>query len=112
MLNNQAIVNRIRGIGHNIGLGSDAAICKACDFSTRSQLARMTKLKTAPQLDTLAKFAKGLKCTIEDIVYDRSEADINLSRLIGSLTEYEKTKVVVYVEMLIAEKNKKEKKVV
>lgn len=92
MLNNKQIVNRIRQIATKHGQVSDAEICRQCKIGNRSQLGHMTKVKTAPQLDTLDKFARGLGVAIEDLIYDRTDADMEMSRIWGDLTEYEKWK--------------------
>ena len=106
MLDNKAIENKIRALGKKTGLNTDMAICEKCNFSTRTQLGKMGQLKTAPQLDTLAKFAKGLGVQIEDLIYDRTDADIELSQLLAGLSEFEKTEVIVYIRMRRKEKNK------
>ncbi len=110
MLDNKAIEEKIRALGKKAGLHTDMAICEKCNFSTRTQLGKMGQLKTAPQLDTLEKFAKGLGVQIEDLIYDRTDADIELSKILPQLSEYEKTEVVVYAKMIIKEKNAKTQK--
>ena len=111
MLSNKEIVERIRHLGKKVGLTSDFAICRQCQFENRAVLGKIDTLKTAPRLDTLEKFASGLGVAIEDLVYSRTEADMELSRTVSQLTEYEKTEVVVYAKMIIKEKNEKAKKV-
>ena len=57
------------------------------------------------------KFARGLGVHIEDLVYSRTDADLQMAKLWPDLTEYEKTEAVVYVKMMLKEKNEKAKKV-
>lgn len=111
MVNNENIVKKIREFGSNAGLKTDMAICKKCKFSNRTQLGKMATLKTAPQLDTIAKFAEGLGIQIEDLIYDRTDADRELSKWVAKLTEYEKTEVVVYIKMMLKEKNQEQRMV-
>lgn len=105
MNTNTQIADKIRRYGRLVGLDNDFQITKkaGCYSST---IADIVRLKTAPRLDTLCKFADLLGITVEDLIYDRTDADVNLSRLINQLSEYEKTKVAVYIEMMVAEKNK------
>ena len=105
MLNNQAIQAKIRHFGKLCGLGMDAAICERCGFNNRAVLGKIGLLKTSPQLDTLHKFAKGLGVCIEDLIYDRSDADMTLGRLLSDLSEYEKMEVVAYIRLMNREKN-------
>lgn len=107
MLNNEQIVNRIRKIATQNGQLSDAEICRRCKINNRSQLGHMTKVKTAPQLDTLDKFARGLGVRIEDLIYNRTDVDIEMSRYWDELSEYEKMETVVWIKMQLREKNKK-----
>jgi len=106
MLNNKQIVEKIRTFGKKTGLNTDMAICEKCDFTNRAQIRNMLSIKTAPQLDTLNKFARGLGVEIEDLIYDRTDADIELSQLLAGLSEFEKTEVIVYIRMMRKEKNK------
>lgn len=105
MLNNVQIVEKVRHLGQLMGLRSDAAICEKCNFSNRTQLGKMSNLKTAPQLDTLAKFADGLGVSVEDLIYNRTDADVELGKIIKGLTEYEKTELIVYAKTQILKKN-------
>ena len=111
MLNNKQIQERIRYFGEKAGYKSDNAICKRCNFNDATMIGKIDKLKTAPQLDTLDKFAKGLGIDIVDLIINRSDADIELSKLIKTLTEYEKTEVVVYIKMMQKEKNQEQRMV-
>ncbi len=106
MLDNKQIVEKIRKFGTAVGLLSDTAICKQCNISNRMVFNGIMNAKNTPQLGTLAKFAKGLGVQIEDLIYDRSDADREISRLIVDLSDYEKTEVVVYIKMMLKEKNK------
>ncbi len=110
MLNNEKIIARIRAFGRRAGLNSDNSICDKCKIPNRMIMYGIKNAKTAPRIDTLQKFACGLGVSVEDLIYDRTDADVNLSRLINQLSEYEKTKVAVYIEMLVAEKNKQGQK--
>lgn len=105
MLNNKQIVERIRKFGQMAGLNNDTAVLDKCDFDNRAQLNNMLKIKTAPQLDTLNKFARGLGVQIEDLIYDRTDADMEMARLWIKLTEYEKMETIVYIKMTQREKN-------
>lgn len=107
MLNNEQIVNRIRQIATKTGNISDSEICRKCNFSNRGVLGNILKIKTAPQLDTLDKFARGLGVRIEDLIYNRTDADMEMSRYWDELSEYEKMETVVWVKMQLREKNKK-----
>lgn len=111
MISNEFIVQRIRILSQRLGISTDSEICRRCNFSNRGVLNNILRLKTAPQLDTLEKFAKGLDVRIEDIIYNRTDADIAMSRSWDELTEYEKTEVNVYIKMLLREKNKEQPKV-
>ena len=64
MLSNKEIVERIRHLGKKVGLTSDFAICRQCQFENRAVLGKIDTLKTAPRLDTLEKFANGLGVAI------------------------------------------------
>lgn len=111
MTNNKQIQERIRHFGKNAGLKSDNAICKQCKFNDATMIGKLDKMKTAPQLDTIAKFAEGLGVQIEDLIYDRTDADRELSKWVAKLTEYEKTEVVVYIKMMLKEKNQEQRMV-
>lgn len=111
MIDNKFIVSRIRILAERAGMKNDSEICRRCGFDGRGQIRNILKIKTAPQLDTLEKFAKGLDVRIEDIIYNRTDADIAMSRSWDELTEYEKTEVNVYIKMLLREKNEKQQKV-
>lgn len=110
MLDNKQIQERIRLFAKRIGLNTDLAICERCQFNNRAVLGQFDRLKNTPRLDTMAKFAKGLGVCIEDLIYDRSDADREISRLIVDLSDYEKTEVVVYIKMMLKEKNKEIRK--
>lgn len=110
MVKNEQIVNRIRQIANKTGPLSDSEICRRCKFNNRAQLGHMLKIKTAPQLDTLDKFARGLNVRIEDLIYDRTDADMEMSRIWNDLSEYQKMEAIVYVKMQIREKNKPQSK--
>ena len=107
MISNEFIVQRIRILSKRLGITTDSEICRRCEFTNRTQIGNMLKIKTAPQLDTLEKFAKGLNVRIEDLIYNHSDADMALPQVWNELTEYEKTEVIVYIRMLLREKNKK-----
>ena len=107
MLNNEQIQQRIKMFGARQGLNSDNAICRQCKFNDATMIGRLAKLKTAPQLDTLDKFARGLGVRIEDLIYNRTDADMEMSRYWDELSEYEKMETVVWVKMQLREKNKK-----
>jgi len=111
MLNNEQIQQRIKMFGVRQGLNSDNAICRQCKFNDATMLGRLAKLKTAPQLDTLDKFARGLGVRVEDLIYNRSDADMEMSRYWDELSEYEKIETVVWVKMQLREKNKKKQSV-
>lgn len=110
MIKNEQIVNRIRQIAGKTGSVSDSEICRLCKFSNRGVLGNILKIKTAPQLDTLDKFARGLNVRIEDLIYDRTDADMEMSRIWNDLSEYQKMEAIVYVKMQIREKNKPQSK--
>lgn len=111
MLNNKQIQERIRYFGNAAGFKSDNAICKQCRFNDATMIGKIDKLKTAPQLDTLDKFAKGLGISIIDLIVGRSDADREIANLLSTMTEYEKTEVVVYIRMMLKEKNQEQRKV-
>lgn len=110
MLNNTQILDKVRQFGRLAGLDTDAAICEHCGFNNRAVLGKIGIVKTTPQLGTLAKFAQGLGVEIEDLIYNRTEADTEMSRIWRNLSEYEKTEVVVYIKMQQKEKNENIKK--
>ncbi len=110
MISNAQIVNRIRTIAQKLSIQSDSEICRRCGFEGRSQIRNILIAKTAPQLDTLGKFARGLGVQIEDLIYDRTDADMEMSRLWAGLSEYEKMEAIVYVKMNQREKNTKNNK--
>ena len=112
MLNNTNIVKNIREFGKRAGLMSDAAICKQCKISNRMVFDGIVKAKTTPQLGTIAKFADGLNVQIEDLIYNRTDADREIARLLSTMTEYEKTEVVVYIKMMQKEKNQEQQRMV
>ncbi len=101
MIDNKFIQARIREIGRRVGLGSDNAICRRCGFNDATMIGKIGQLKTSPQLDTLQKFANGLGCTIEDLIYNRSDVDVDLSAQIAQMTEYQKLQMVVFAKMLL-----------
>ena len=107
MLNNKEIVEKIREVAKQMGLMSDAAIFKKCGISNRMVFHGILNSKTSPQLRTLDKIARGLGVNIEDLVYSRTDADLQMAKLWPELTEYEKTEAVVYVKMMLKEKNEK-----
>lgn len=111
MLNNKQIQERIRYFGKNIGLGSDSAICERCKFENRAVLGQFDRLKNTPRLDTIAKFADGLGVDIIDLIINRTDADREIANLLSTMTEYEKTEVVVYIRMMLKEKNQEQRKV-
>ena len=111
MLNNKNIQKRIRQFAQQIGLDSDMAICQKCSFENRSVLGKFDTLKNTPRLDTLDKFARGLGVRIEDLIYDRTEADMEMARIWDNLTEYEKTETIVWVKVQQREKNKQNQSV-
>ena len=111
MLNNKQIQERIRFYGKKLGLDSDLAICDRCKFENRAVLGKFESLKTAPRLDTISKFADGLGVQIEDLIYNRTDADREIANLLSTMTEYEKTEVVVYIRMMLKEKNQEQRKV-
>lgn len=111
MLNNKQIQERIRYFGKNIGLKSDSAICERCKFENRAVLGQFDRLKNMPRLDTIARFADGLGVDIVDLIIDRTDADREITRLLSTMTEYEKTEVVVYIKMMQKEKNQEQRKV-
>lgn len=110
MISNELIVQRIRILSQRLGITTDSEICRRCKFTNRGVLDNILRIKTAPQLDTLEKFAAGLNVQIEDLIYNRTDADMELSRIWDELSEYEKTEVNVYIKMLLREKNKKTSK--
>ena len=112
MLNNKQIQERIRFFAKQAGLDSDLAICEKCKFENRAVLGKFETLKTAPRLDTLAKFADGLNVSIEDLIHNRTDADREISRLLSTMTEYEKTEVVVYIKLMQKEKNQEQQRMV
>ena len=105
MLNNVQIVNRIKMFGEKIGLHTDAALCNKCGFTNRMVINNLQSVKTTPQLGTLAKFADGLGVSVEDLIYNRTDADVELGKIIKGLTEYEKTELIVYAKTQILKKN-------
>lgn len=111
MLSNARIQQRIKMFGAKIGLVSDNSICKRCKFNDATMIGRLAKLKTAPQLDTLDKFARGLGVRIEDLIYDRTDADMEMARIWDELSEYEKTETIVWVKVQQREKNKQKQSV-
>lgn len=111
MLDNKQIQAKIRNTAKHVGLESDLAICQRCGFENRSVLGKFGNLKTAPRLDTLDKFARGLGVRVEDLIYNRSDADMEMSRYWDELSEYEKMETVVWIKMQLREKNKKKQSV-
>lgn len=105
MLNNVQIVEKVRHLGQLMGLRSDAAICDKCKIKNRMVFNGILTAKTTPQLGTLAKFADGLGVSVEDLIYDRTDADVELGKIIKGLTEYEKTELIVYAKTQILKKN-------
>ncbi len=101
ILSNKKIQMRIREIGRKSGLRSDNAICRKCGFNDATMIGKIGKLKTSPQLDTLDKFARGLNCTVVDLIYNRGEVDMDLSLQISQMTEYQKLQMVVFAKMLL-----------
>jgi transcriptional regulator with XRE-family HTH domain len=94
ILKNEQIQARIRHFGKLQGLSSDAAICERSGFGNRSTLGKIDKLKSAPQVDTLYKFATGLGVRIEDLIYNKpAQANHELQRLYTELTEAEQTDI-------------------
>lgn len=110
MLSNEKIQQKIRKFANDIGLTSDLAICERCNFENRSVLGKFDKLKNTPRLDTLDKFARGLGVRIEDLIYDRTDADMEMARIWDDLTEYEKTETIVWVKVQQRKKNKQQSK--
>ena len=110
MVSNKLIVSRIRILAKQAGITSDSEVCRRCGFDGRGQIRNMLNAKTAPQLDTLDKFANGLNVRIEDLIYDRTDADMEMSRIWNDLSEYQKMEAIVYVKMQIREKNKPQSK--
>lgn len=111
MLDNKQIQNRIRSLAARAGLDSDSALCKRCKFENRSVLGQFDRLKNTPRLDTLDKFAQGLGVRIEDLIYDRTDADMEMARIWDDLTEYEKMETIVWVKVQQREKNKQKQSV-
>lgn len=105
MVNNNQIVSRIRTIAKKLSVSTDSEICRRCGFEGRGQIRNMLNAKTAPQLDTLYKFAAGLGVRIEDLIYDRTDADMEMARLWDKMSEYEKTETIVFIKMQQREKN-------
>ena len=68
--------------------------------------------KTAPRLSTLEQFAYGLGVEIDDLVRDTTDADREIRKKLSNLTEYEKAKVSVYIDMILAEKNTSDQRIV
>lgn len=101
MIDNKFIQMRIREIGRKSGLISDNAICHKCGFNDATIIGKIGKLKTAPQLDTLCRFADGLGCDISDLTCMRSETDTDLMRQISQMNEYQKLQMVVFAKMLL-----------
>ncbi len=102
MLDNKLIQAQIREMGRRAGLGSDNAVCRRCGFNDATMIGKIGQLKTSPQLDTLQKFAQGLQCSIEDLIYQRAEVDVDLATQISQMTEYQKLQMVVFAKMLLA----------
>jgi ribosomal protein L37E len=94
VLENKDIQERIRRFGEIAGFNSDAIICEKCGFGNRSVLGKIGDLKTAPQLDTLDKFAKGLHVAIEDLIYQRTESQRRLQELTDKMTDDERNQVI------------------
>ena len=111
MLSNKDIQKKIRNLADKKGLKSDLAICEQCRFDNRSVLGKFDKLKNTPRLDTLDKFAQGLGCRIEDLIYDRTDADMEMSRIWDELSEYEKTETIIWIKWQQREKNKQKQSV-
>lgn len=101
MVDNKFIQRRIREMGRRAGMCSDNAICRACGFNDATMIGKIGQLKTSPQLDTLEKFAAGLGCTIEDLIYQRGDVDVDLAAQIAQMTEYQKLQMVVFAKMLL-----------
>jgi len=110
MLNNEQIVNRIREIANKAGTISDSEICRRCKFTNRGVINNILKIKTAPQLDTLDKFAAGLGVGVEDLIYDRTDADMEMSQIWGKLSEYDKIETIVWIKMQLREKKQRQSK--
>lgn len=109
MLNNAQIVDKIRCFAQKQSITSDSEICRQCGFIGRGQVRNILNTKTAPQLDTINKFAQGLGVRIEDLIYDRTDADMEMARIWDDLTEYEKTETIVYIKMQQREKKQQSK---
>lgn len=110
MLSNKQIQDRIRSLAGKIGLDSDSAICKQCKFENRSVLGQFDRLKNTPRLDTLDKFAAGLGVGVEDLIYDRTDADMEMSQIWGKLSEYDKMETIVWIKMQLREKKQRQSK--
>ncbi len=102
MIDNKFIQRRIRELGRRAGYASDNAICKRCGFNDATMIGKIGQLKTSPQLDTLERFARGLGCAIEDLIYKRGDVDIDLAAQIAQMTEYQKLQMVVFAKMLLS----------
>ena len=111
MLDNKNIQARIREIGKKLGFASDRAISRQCGFNDATLIGKMDTVKNTPQIGTLDKFARGLGVQIEDLIYNTTDVDREMARVWAELSEYEKTETVVYVKMMIKEKNEKQRKV-
>ena len=112
MLNNAQIVDKIRCFAKKQSITSDSEICRQCGFIGRGQIRNILNTKTKPQLDTMDKFARGLGVRIEDLIYDRTDADMEMARIWENLTEYEKTETIVWVKVQQREKNKQKQSAV
>lgn len=110
MISNKLIVSRIRTLGKKAGMTSDSEICRRCGFDGRGQIRNMLNAKTAPQLDTLDKFATSLGVMIEDLIYDRTDADMEMSQIWGKLSEYDKMETIVWIKMQLREKKQRQSK--
>jgi transcriptional regulator with XRE-family HTH domain len=96
LINNVKVAERIRKIGKQRGFSSDAAICEKCGFD-RVMLIMIAKLKTAPQIDTLLKFANGLDCSMEEFIKDLSETHIKLIKILENLGDDKKNQLIGFI---------------
>jgi transcriptional regulator with XRE-family HTH domain len=100
MLSNRQIVERIRSIAQRKGLKKDAEIARASK-TTRAMLIDIPKLKTAPRLDTICKFADGLGVSITEIIYNNPGQESELLSLFARITNAQQTEILDRLKIMI-----------
>ncbi len=105
-MTNKQIAAKIRKLGKKNGLTNDRQITMRAGCYADTIL-NIESLKTAPRIDTLSKFSRAFGVGIEDLIYDRSEVQMELSAFIADFSERELLELIVYAKMMRKEKNNK-----